>query len=440
MNPKVKLYMPSKHVLINTKWHFCLSALLFFALAILMYVSYTLRSLGLERLAARAKCRFRSMWSLLYFVAALFAMTLSPAFAAPDLKAKVAYNLELNNQLKLRVTKIPTEFGMIDLDANGQTVVPKIGSVIVTETTEDLHINDDDYSTRVIPAGTKFYARILSISPEQKFQKDGSVNMEFFKFELPSHKQIYLRDQALQADTSVKHSKLRKALTVGAYSVAGVVAAPVVAALGLGLSGNIISLSAGATPYIYGAAAVLGGGIGLAYGLMHKGTMQRVEPGTEITVKPSDKWQLSMSNELPTLDELNKSRKQEEDLKSRIANDCSPGADCPQDPQLLPVVLNIVKIKKTSDLYGSPCLKINFDFKNNTKEKLRYSSIVLVDSMGREYEASPISADVDFIGELPPSATLVMNFATEFPKSVHYLQVRSLVKRKVLASVKVVLR
>ncbi len=379
-----------------------------------------------------------------FIVILLIVAILSPSTALakpkPDLKAKVEYNLELNKDLKLRVIKIPTEFGMIELDGNGTTANPKKGSVIVTETVEDLHIIAADNTTRVIPAGTKFYARILGVNHEQKYQKDGSVEMEFFKFEVPGSAEVYLRDKSLSASTKKEKSSLAKALSVGAYSLAGMVVAPLATALGLGLSGNIVSLGAGASPYIYGAAAVLGGGLGLAYGITHKGVMRKVEPGTEIKVKPSDKWQLSMSESLPSLEELTKARAELEQQKSKIANDCSPGANCPQDPALLPVVIDIVKIKRSTDIYGSPSIRVSFNFKNNTKEKLRYSSFVMVDSMGREFEASPSTIEEDSIGEIPESGLFTMNFPVEFLKSVHYLQVRSSHKQRVLASVKVVLK
>jgi|GEM_PF-3322686 len=365
-------------------------------------------------------------------------LAFNPSYAA-DYKAKLEYNLDLNQELKLRVIKIPTEFGMIDYDGNGEVAAPAIGSVIVTETIEDLHINTEDTLTRVLPSGTKFYARILGVTPVDKFQKDGSVEMEFFKLQLLDKQEIYLREQSLQASTRAKKSKAAKVLSVGAYSLAGMVVAPVGTALGLGLSGNIIGLGSGAAPYLYAGSAALGGGLGLAYGLTRKGKMHAAAPGIEITVKPSYKWQLAMSGSLPSLEEIAKARKQAENARARIANECSPGANCPSDPSLMPVVLEILKVKKSSDIYGSPCLKISFSYKNNTKEKLRYSSIVLVDSMGREYEFSPNSIDQDFIGDLPQSANLEMNFAVDFLRSVHYLQVRSVKSRKLLASAKVVL-
>ncbi len=50
----------AKQICTSAKWHFCPSALLSFARTILMYVSDTLRSLGLGRLASVTKCLFRS--------------------------------------------------------------------------------------------------------------------------------------------------------------------------------------------------------------------------------------------------------------------------------------------------------------------------------------------------------------------------------------------
>ncbi len=396
-------------------------------------------------LAARVKCLLWRPQVILHciIITILIIPTVALAKKSPELKAKIEYNLKLEDQLKIRVTKIPTEFGMLGYDDNGDLLTPKIGSVINAETTEDLNITDTNGQVRVMPAGTKFYARVTATSEAKSYQKDGSVELEFFKFELPTdiaRKVVYLRANSLAASTKSKpKSKLSKALSVGAYSLAGLIAAPLSTAAGLGLSGNIVGLSSGIAPYVYGGSALLGGGLGLAYGLSRKGTMYHLEPGADLIVRPSVKWQLTMSESLPTLEEVEQAYKRDSDRKNTLANECAPGANCPQDPNLMPVVLTVSKVKKAYDIYGSPCLKISFNYKNNTRLKLRYSSFVLVDSMGKEYELSPGSLAEDFIGELPSQAMLTLNFAVDFPKTVHYLQALDPSNHKVLARAKVLL-
>ncbi len=374
------------------------------------------------------------------------------------LKAKVEYNIELNQELKMRVIKIPTEYGMLERNWDGDVETPKPGSVIVAETIDDMNITTEDGSIKVLPSGTKFYARTLAAIEPQSFQKDGSVQLEFYKFELPmmtgfaqdklqpgdqrnKSKEIYLRDQSLSADTKpLKSKKMHKALTVGVSTIAGAVGAPIATAMSLGVVGNILGLSTGVSPYLYGGVAALGGGIGLVYGLTRKGKMYRLEPGSAIGVRPSDKWQLSISEHLPSQEELIAIRKEANKPKNILANECAVGAKCPQDPNMLPVLLKVHKIKKTKDIYGSPCIAVSFSYHNNTKQELRYSSFVLVDSMGREYEATPISVADEFIGELPRQGALTMNFPSDFINTVHYLHVKNTSNQRTLVSEKIVLK
>ncbi len=359
----------------------------------------------------------------LLFCALLILVPVASQAAEPDLKATLRYDLYPDRELKLRLTRIPTEFGMIERNWNGEIAIPKIGSEILSQSIEDLEIRSTDGKLHVLPSGTKFYARVISIQPAASFQKDGSVQMEFYKFEIPGdivRKTVYLKEP-LKSNSQEASSKLSKSFKVAASTLGGIIAAPVLTALGLGISGNIIGLSSGATPFIYGASAAIGGGIGLVYGLSRKGSMLSIEPGLEIILKPSQTWQLALSEELPTLEQVTMSR------QSQSLN------------ELEPVELQIHKVKKTQDIYGSPCLNIVFTYKNHSKEKLRYSSFVLVDSMANEYEASPSSISEDSIGEVAETATLSMNFPVEFIKTVHYLQVRTMFNQKTLASARVLL-
>lgn len=371
--------------------------------------------------------------------------------SSPVVKGGVTYVVREEPQLKLRVTRIPTEFDLLARDWDGDVEVPEEGSIVMAESIEDFYIHGEDDQIYVLPAGTKFSARVVYIAPEKLFQKDGYVELEFFEFEIPAvlnPRQIKskMEFERVQASTDKSHTISSKAKKMGAaalMAVGGAVAAPLLVSKMFGISGKIASITSGSAPYILGGAAILGGGIGLAYGLSRKGKMQRLEPGTDFELELKEGWKLSIKDGLPTLAEYKDAGYQFDadhglSKRQKLYNECLDKKIC-KDSKQSPVAIQIKKVKKTTDVYGSRALKVTFDYQNYREDRLRYSCFRLIDSMGRSYEVTPGRIEDDIIGTVPNHGSLTLTFPTEFYKTVHYLQAVDFYTETVFASAKVVL-
>ena len=331
-------------------------------------------------------------------------------------KTGVSYQIPKSQSIKLRVTQIPTEYPWIEREVGWTVKLPEIGSNIVAENVEDIKLTDSFGGAMTIPAGSKFYAKLSNSTKAKSFWRKGHVELSFYKLEMAGSKSIDLSNLEFNSKDNVNivGDSLKNIAATGALTLAGAVALP----LAVFHISSLAGMSMFSNPYALGGAAALGGGIGLVYGIKRQGKAFVIEPGTEVSMKIDDAWLISQQLE-------------------------------PCENQQAPVVkakvkdkykLEILDIKKTKDEFDDTCLKITIHYDNQTKEELRYTSFQLVDSMGKEYEPSISSFDIDIFGSLPNQATLNLYFATDFPNTVHQLKVRRYIDQKILAEEKIVLK
>ena len=356
---------------------------------------------------------------------------------SPLLNAHIEYKLEYDKEIPLRVTQIPTNFGMLDKDIDGKIIPLKTNSEVVLENLYDIclseNLNADNHSGSIteilLPKGSKFYAKVKNSELAKSFNRDGFVTLEFYKIEVLTSNQsqsISIPQGVLSADNmelresfSNKASKVAKAV---GYTLGGALIAPLV-------SYQIAGVLAFSNPYITGGAAATGAAIGLAYGIASKGKNFNLEPGSEIKLKLDNDWLLS---ELGSQKEdFNSAKAQEDITESVIAEPKKQLAD--------KASLKINKIKKTSSNFNQKCLKINLDYENKSTEAIRFLSFRLVDSMNQEYFPDSEGSKGRSLTELPQSGNLNLLYCVDFSKAIYNLELRGMNSYELLASERVVL-
>lgn len=349
-------------------------------------------------------------------------------FESSSLKAYAQFSLDEGQGIKLKVTKIPTEYPWINRDLSGNVVAPEIGSIIIAQNTEAIQFKDMNGLIREIPAGSRFYGTVEAIKAPRRFQKDGYITVNFNKLKIKT-KSIELENPvsiSTEAKPSVK-SKLKKAATVGAYTLGGSLAGPILTYSILSRTASVFGGALMTNPYVLGGSAAAGGAAGLAVGLLKKGKLKNLEPGTELKLELSNSWLLSAEQQMPFASPKESNKNIEAYTEAHL------------EPELKPVEINIVEVKKSKDIYGSKGLLVTFDYKNNSTEPLRYTSFKLYDSMGKEYEISPRKFEDSIFGEVPKAGRLSLNFPTDFPKAIHELKALKRFNQKALGSAKVLL-
>lgn len=335
---------------------------------------------------------------------------------AATYKTGISYQIPKAQSIKLRVTQIPTEYPWIEREPGWTVKLPEIGSNIIAENVEDIKLTDSFGDTMTIPAGSKFYAKLSDSSKPKSFWRKGHVELSFYKLEIPGNEPIDLSNLEFNSrdKVNVVGDSLKNIAATGALTLAGAIALP----LAVFHISSLAGISMLSNPYALGGAAALGGGIGLVYGVKRQGKAFVIEPGTEVSLKVDDAWlitkqlignETSIDNQQSTLNKNN-------DFK-----------------------LEVLDVKKAKDEFDDVCLKITIHYNNLTKEELHYTSFQLIDSMGKEYEPSISSFDIDVFGALPSQATLNLYFATDFPNTVHQLRVLRYRDQKALVEEKIVL-
>lgn len=331
-------------------------------------------------------------------------------------------------KLQLRVSRVPTEFGWVDRDIEGNLIPPKLGDVVVSQTTEDIMLADNYY----LPQGSKFYGRVVDLNEPKHFLRDGNIGLEFYKIEV-NHNEIELGEDAFSFNTdpgpSVK-SKLGKLGTVGAYAVGGTLA-------GAYLTFAIGGVALASNPYVIGGAAGAGAAFGLASGIFKKGKLYDLEPGTELDLTLNNTWLLKLEENgmLNTAMAHMKDSINSKDYKLKH----DPKIKSQELSLKQPVDLEVLKVKKSKTAFGTKALAVTLNFKNNSKEELRYSSFKLVDSMGKEYEPSPHKLDDSLFGSLSKEGQLKLYYAVEFLKAPHTLKVVKRFNQEALSEIDVLL-
>jgi hypothetical protein len=338
-------------------------------------------------------------------------------------KLSASYSIpKKTKNLKLRVTEIPQEFDWIEKDLDGKTIMPKQGSLIVFETIETVSIYSSDGSTNYLPAGTKFWAHLDTSSNAKSFHREGKIKLDFFQAQIPidfggsktSLENVHFDSQA---NSSVIKNSLKSISEIGAYSIGGALAAPLIT---LSISGSsLLGIGMLSNPYVLAGSSTLGGAAGLIYGIKKNGTEYTLEPGTEIKLDLKEPWRLE--------DITLKSSKEPIALNNTNVSNSN-------------FKLNILEVSKTKDLFEDKAIKIKLYYENLTKEKLFYSDFVLVDSMGKEFYNSKRISDDYSIDGLPPKGNLELVFASNFIKAVHKLQIRRSFNQDILAEHKILIK
>ena len=309
--------------------------------------------------------------------ALLILLVINPLSAVErSLKAHIEYKLEYDEEIPLRVTQIPTDFGMINKDIEGKLIPLNTNAEVVLENIYDIRLSENtnakgqlstnnmkeelssDSLKILLPKGSKFYAKVKSSELAKSFNRDGFVTLEFYKIEVnisSKSQSISIPQGVLKADNmELRESFSNKASKVGkaiGYTLGGALIAPLV-------SYQIAGVLAFSNPYVTGGAAATGAAIGLAYGIASKGKNFNLEPGSEIRLKLNNDWLLS---ELDSESFIN--TKAQENIKE-------PTSTEPKTQLAQKALLKINKIKKTASNFNQKCLKINLDYENKSTESI----------------------------------------------------------------------
>ena len=394
--------------------------------------------------------------------ALLILLVINPLSAVErSLKAHIEYKLEYDEEIPLRVTQIPTNFGMIDKDIEGKLVPLNTNAEVVLENIYDIRLSEnlgvelceqslDDQPrnlTKVLlPKGSKFYAKVKNAEFAKSFNRDGFIELEFYKIEVITpvqRKDVVLngaREQSqnqfqsipipqgvLSADNmelresfSNKVSKVGKAL---GYTLGGALIAPFV-------SYQIAGVLAFSNPYITGGTAATGAAIGLAYGIASKGKNFNLEPGSEIKLKLNNDWLLS---------ELDSKSLISSESQADVGDITKSSMEQPKNQLAKKALLKINKVKKTASNFNQKCLKINLDYENKSTEAIRFLSFRLVDSMNKEYFPDGDSFKGGQLAELPRTGNLNLLYCVDFSKAIYNLELRGMNSYELLATERVVL-
>ena len=378
--------------------------------------------------------------------ALLILLVINPLSAVErSLKAHIEYKLEYDEEIPLRVTQIPTDFGMINKDIEGKLIPLNTNAEVVLENIYDIRLSENtnakgqlstnnmkeelssDSLKILLPKGSKFYAKVKSSELAKSFNRDGFVTLEFYKIEVnisSKSQSISIPQGVLKADNmELRESFSNKASKVGkaiGYTLGGALIAPLV-------SYQIAGVLAFSNPYITGGAAATGAAIGLAYGIASKGKNFNLEPGSEIRLKLNNDWLLS-----------------ELDSESFINTKAQESVKEPTDTELKTqlaqkALLKINKIKKTASNFNQKCLKINLDYENKSTEAIRFLSFRLVDSMNKEYFPDSDSFKGGQLAELPRGGNLDLTYCVDFSKAIYNLELRGVNSYELLATERVVL-
>ena len=379
----------------------------------------------------------------------LILLVINPLSAVErSLKAHIEYKLEYDEEIPLRVTQIPTDFGMINKDIEGKLIPLNTNAEVVLENIYDIRLSENsnvkgqlstnnmkeelssDSLKILLPKGSKFYAKVKSSELAKSFNRDGFVTLEFYKIEVnvsSKSQSISIPQGVLNADNmglresfSNKASKVGKAL---GYTLGGALIAPLV-------SYQIAGVLAFSNPYIAGGTAATGAAIGLAYGVASKGKNFNLEPGSEIKLKLNNDWLLS---ELDSQSLINS------EVQGDIKDITKSSTIEPKNQLAKKALLKINKIKKTGSNFNQKCLKINLDYENKSTEAIRFLSFRLVDSMSKEYFPDGDSFKGGQLAELPLVGNLDLIYCVDFSKAIYNLELRGVNSYELLATERVVL-
>ena len=337
------------------------------------------------------------------------------------LQSNIEYRLEYDAEIPLRVTEIPSEFGMINKDLNGKVEPLKKGDELILENIYDIKVFEyldkkklPTSETVILKSGTKFYARVINSESAKSFNRDGFIELEFYKIETSlddsAQRSLRLEKGELLIDNLAEResfsNKASKVAKTAGYSLGGALIAPLV-------TYKIIGLLTFSNPYVTAGAAATGAALGLAYGISSKGKNFNLEPGSELKLKLNSDWLLSRWTENSVTETKLNSVKIEPSTKAK---------------------LQVNKVKKSGSYFNQKCLKINLDYENLSEKSIRYISFRLVDSMNKEYLPENAS-----LGELNNIGNLNLLYCVDYLKAIYTLELHSIDDYQLLASEKIIL-
>jgi hypothetical protein len=365
-----------------------------------------------------------------------------------SIKAHIEYKLEYDEEIPLRVTQIPTDFGMINKDIDGELVPLNTNAEVILENIYDIELSENSNTKDqlitdnmkegltsgslkiLLPKGSKFYAKVKNSELAKSFNRDGFVTLEFYKIEVDTSSKpqaISIPQGILSADNmelresfSNKASKVGKAL---GYTLGGALIAPLV-------SYQIAGVLVFSNPYITSGAAATGAAIGLAYGIASKGKNFNLEPGSEIKLKLNNNWLLS---------ELDPKNLINSEAQGDIKDITKSSAEQIKNQLAKKALLKINRIKKSGSNFNQKCLTINLDYENKSTEAIRFLSFRLVDSMNKEYFPDGDSFKGGQLAELPQTGNLDLLYCVDFSKAIYNLELRGMNSYELLARERVVL-
>ena len=356
------------------------------------------------------------------------------------IKLGAQYQIEKQQSIDLRITEVPKKYPWIEKDLDGKTKNPEMDSIVVAENVKAIKLKDPygDYYT--LPAGTKFFAKVGNVIPAKSFWRKEKVQLDFFAIAVSDGKydeffeetsfssyngkkiiQPNIATNSVKLDESFNYNSAKQNKSfkdalknfgkLGAYTIGGAVAGPVMLFSISSIIGVATSVSALTNPYVLGGSAALGAGVGLVSGIVRKGDSVRIEPGKKLKVSIADTWAITK-----ILDEdlKNKSELVAEKINHNF-------------------VLDILKVKKVRDIFGDVALRVSFYYKNKTDLDITYTSFQLIDSMGKAYEANVDSITESFLEELKPEGQITLSFTVDYPNAPHQLKVLSPRRRQTLA-------
>ena len=367
-------------------------------------------------------------------------------FAKETVKLGASYQIKEKQIINLRVTQVPKKYPWIEKDLDGKTINPEYDSKVIAENIRAIEIKDEYGEKYTIPAGSKFFARVVEVVPSKSFWRKEKIKLDFYALAISDGKfDEYFEETSFQAydgtnsiqpldsearidfdkelsfdsrkDESAKDI-IKNIAMLGGYTLGGAIAGPFMLFSISSIIGTATTISALSNPYVIGGAAAIGGAVGLTAGIMRKGSDMKIEPGQKIKISLDNTWSITKL--------LDDKLKNKSPLVSETIND--------------QFILDILSVKKISDSFGDNALHLSIYFKNKTKQEITYTSFILIDSTGKAYEANVDDLSPDFFEGLPKEGTLRISFTVDYPDAPHQLKVLDSRSRSTLAYKQVILQ
>jgi hypothetical protein len=205
-------------------------------------------------------------------------------------------------------------------------------------------------------------------------------------------------------------------------------------------------MTAFSDPIVTGSIAGAGATAGLAYSIISKGKLHRLEPGTKLKVKLKNNWLLKEAEKLQEVAADLKAHGKSTENYAALNKDLDKG----QKGTLTGLASNevradqfdfkVTKVKKSRSQYDDPCLTIQGSLKNPDKKRLGYLSFKLINRMGRDFYTAPNHFAYAALNEEKVIEKLDLYFCVNYLHDIYTLEVRELDNYELLSRNKIVLK